>query len=92
VYCVAVLEEPKQDGSILFVSGDGQDKAFVWSLKKIENQNLESDIVLEEKKDNTLNLQYKTFKLHELVGHTETIEFCKFDSTGRWLVTAGMNN
>jgi katanin p80 WD40 repeat-containing subunit B1 len=28
----------------------------------------------------------------ELEGHTETVEFIKFDSTGRWLVTGGMNN
>ena len=28
----------------------------------------------------------------ELAGHTETVEFCKFDSTGKWLVTGGMNN
>ena len=28
----------------------------------------------------------------ELEGHTETVEFCKFDTSGKWLVTAGMNN
>ena len=28
----------------------------------------------------------------ELPGHTETVEFCKFDSSGKWLVTGGMNN
>ena len=26
------------------------------------------------------------------MGHTETVEFCKFDSSGKWLVTGGMNN
>lgn len=31
-------------------------------------------------------------QIHELEGHTETVEFCKFDSTGKFLVTAGMNN
>lgn len=25
-------------------------------------------------------------------GHTETVEFVKFDSSGKWLVTGGMNN
>lgn len=35
---------------------------------------------------------HTTEKLFELVGHTETVEFCKFDSTGKWLVTGGMNN
>lgn len=34
----------------------------------------------------------KAVKLHELEGHNETIEFCKFDSTGNWLATGGMNN
>lgn len=34
----------------------------------------------------------RAIKLHELEGHTETVEFCKFDSTGKWLVTGGMNN
>jgi len=34
----------------------------------------------------------KAVKLAELIGHTETIEFCKFDSTSKWLVTGGMNN
>ena len=28
----------------------------------------------------------------ELKGHTETVEFVKFDSSGKWLVTGGMNN
>lgn len=31
-------------------------------------------------------------KLCELSGHTETVEYCKFDATGKWLVTGGMNN
>ena len=30
--------------------------------------------------------------LLELEGHTETVEFCKFDASGKWLVTGGMNN
>jgi hypothetical protein len=34
VYCVAVLEEPKKDGSLLLISGDGRDKAFVWTCAK----------------------------------------------------------
>ena len=46
----------------------------------------------EENKENTPNSIYTAFKIHELEGHTETVEICKFDSTGRWLVTAGMNN
>ena len=30
--------------------------------------------------------------LLELEGHTETVEYCKFDNSGKWLVTGGMNN
>ena len=86
------MEEPKEDGSILFVSGDGRDKAYVWSLKKRAEVDVNKEPI-EETKDNALNSSdYKTFKIHELEGHSETVEFCKFDSSGRWLVTAGMNN
>lgn len=34
VYCVGILEEPKEGGKILFVSGDGRDKAYVWTICK----------------------------------------------------------
>ena len=34
----------------------------------------------------------ETVLVKELTGHTETVEFCKFDSSGRWLITGGMNN
>lgn len=30
--------------------------------------------------------------IKELEGHTETVEFCKFDASGKWLLTGGMNN
>ena len=33
-----------------------------------------------------------TVQIHELEGHTETVEFCKFDASGKFCVTAGMNN
>lgn len=36
--------------------------------------------------------QLVTVRIHELPGHTETVEFCKFDASGKWCVTAGMNN
>lgn len=34
----------------------------------------------------------ETVIIKELEGHTETVEFTKFDASGRWLVTGGMNN
>ncbi len=40
----------------------------------------------------TLKKLFNAEKVCELVGHTETVEFCKFDSSGKWLVTGGMNN
>jgi len=36
--------------------------------------------------------RFKTVPVHELKGHTETVEYAKFDSSGKWLVTGGMNN
>lgn len=82
-----MLEEPREDGSIIFVSGDGRDKAYVWSVEKMDlNQQVE------ENKDNTPNRTFRSLKIHELIGHTETVEFCKFDSSGKWMATAGMNN
>ena len=41
---------------------------------------------------NAASSPYSVETVCELVGHTETVEFCKFDSTGKWLVTGGMNN
>ena len=34
IYCIGVLEEPVKDGKIVFVSGDGRDKAYVWTIGK----------------------------------------------------------
>lgn len=31
-------------------------------------------------------------KIADLPGHTETVEFCSFDNSGKLLVTGGMNN
>ena len=38
------------------------------------------------------NLRFETERIAELPGHTETVEYIKFDSSGKWLVTGGMNN
>lgn len=85
-----MLEEPREDGSILFVSGDGRDQAYVWSVKKRIPENILNEELKEE--DTTNKTDYESFKIHELEGHTETVEYCKFDTSGRWMVTAGMNN
>jgi WD40 repeat protein len=85
VYCVDWMETP--DGTV-FVSGDLKDKAFVW---KIEAKN-EADIEAEESKTDAPIQKFKSSQTAELPGHTETVEFCKFDSSKKWLVTGGMNN
>lgn len=100
VYCVGVLEQPEEGGSILFVSGDGRDKALLWTVdtkSPTEEPEATPTVTKEEVKENaTINTEsqdkLKTFKLAELDGHTETVEFAKFDSSSRWLVTGGMNN
>ena len=57
---------------------------------------MEQQEALEENKeaqpDAVVQYSYSTEQVCELPGHTETIEFCKFDASGRWLVTGGMNN
>lgn len=54
------------------------------------NENILNEELKEE--DTPNKTIYDSFKIHELEGHTETVEYCKFDSSGRWMVTAGMNN
>jgi len=87
-------------------SGDGADKAFIWKINKVEPTTTEAAAVVnnqemadgeEEKKDSevaepVVNNGYSVEKVCELPGHTETVEFIKFDSSGKWLVTGGMNN
>ena len=38
------------------------------------------------------NGTYKCVKRGELPGHTETLEFIKFNHDGKMVVTGGMNN
>ena len=35
---------------------------------------------------------FNTEIVAELPGHTETVEFTKFDASGKWIATGGMNN
>ena len=61
-----------------FVSGDGADKCFVWAVRPFALE------------DGTKG--YKCVKTGELEGHTETVEFIKFNFDGKFCVTGGMNN
>lgn len=45
-----------------------------------------------DKKEAEKNDKLQAVKIHQLEGHTETVEFCKFDASGKWMATGGMNN
>lgn len=85
MFAVDVL--PKSPWNI-FVSGDGDDKCYVWKLDVAESEE-EMD---EELKDQSGEFKLRATMIQELKGHTESVEFCKFDASGKWLVTGGMNN
>ena len=73
------------------ISGDGKDKCYVWNLQKLSEAELAQKS--EETKDTTKSKElYRAVQIAELKGHTETVEFCKLDGTGKWMVTGGMNN
>ena len=82
----------------IFVSGDGKDKAYIWQI--VPDLHASEDVKMEEDQNNqsissvaSLGVsKFKTKLLHELPGHTETVELAKFSSDGRFLVTGGMNN
>ena len=42
--------------------------------------------------EDPLALMYECIKVGELEGHTETVEFIKFNHDGKYVVTGGMNN
>ena len=76
-YCVDTLPVAPYN---LLVSGDRTCTAYVWRLVPDND---------EESKDES---RVKAERIIELTGHTETVDFCKFDASGKWLVTGGMNN
>lgn len=61
-----------------FLSGDGNNKCFVWAIKP--------------KKTEDDSRKYECVVTGELEGHTETIEFIKFNHDAKLCVTGGMNN
>lgn len=79
----------------MYVSGDGKDKAYVWTIVP-ENEDVKiDDDQKSESQFSEMSLSSQKVKvkvLHELEGHTETVEFAKFSYDGRFLVTGGMNN
>lgn len=79
-----------------FISGDCDDKAIVW--KVIPDEEAQQQLTEEEQKAQSLLPQepappkYKSVLVKELPGHTETVEFLKFNHDGKLLATGGMNN
>lgn len=82
----------------MYVSGDGKDKAYVWTIIPDEAAAEEMKQDDDQKSESMCSeismsvAKFKTKQLHELPGHTETIEYAKFSYDGRFLVTGGMNN
>lgn len=62
VYCVTQV--PKAPFNT-FISGDGNDKCYIWSIKPRAKEEIKSG---EDKK-------FECVKVGELAGHTETVEF-----------------
>lgn len=84
VYCVSAV--PKAPFNT-FLSGDGGDKCYMWTVKPRKDE--------EEKGEHfpgSKGPKYECQKIGELEGHTETVEFIKFNHDGKLCVTGGMNN
>jgi WD40 repeat protein len=78
-----------------FISGDCDDKAIVWRIMPDNSPSTEEDKEQEEaKKTEGLppRMKVKTDFYKHLAGHTETVEFIKFNHDGKLLATGGMNN
>jgi WD40 repeat protein len=72
-----------------FISGDCDDKAIVWKIVKDEDAKQEEE---EAKEGVAARMKVKTEFHKHLPGHTETVEFIKFNHDGKLMATAGMNN
>jgi WD40 repeat protein len=62
-----------------FISGDGNDKCFIWTIRP-------------KTLDDGSSSKFECIKIGELDGHKETVEFVKFNFDGKLCVTGGMNN
>jgi WD40 repeat protein len=86
IYSVAFF--PKEPYNT-FISGDCDDKALVWKVIKDD-----SPVGEEEKKEgeDQSRMRVKSVFHKSLPGHTETVEFIKFNHDAKLMATAGMNN
>mmetsp|Transcript_12909 Transcript_12909/g.20002 ORF Transcript_12909/g.20002 Transcript_12909/m.20002 type:complete len:186 (+) Transcript_12909:143-700(+) len=87
VYCVANLPQAPFN---TFISGDGDDKCFVWTVRpKVPKPEGEKDEEVDKEEEAK---KFECVKIGELEGHTETLEFIKFNHDGKLVFTGGMNN
>ena len=76
-----------------FLSGDQDDKCFLWKIKPrgASDEEEEKGEHFPGQKKKELG-KYVCEKIGELEGHTETLEFIKFNHDGKYCLTGGMNN
>eukprot|EP00347_Sterkiella_histriomuscorum_P007048 403350447 len=105
VYAINVV--PREPYN-MFISGDCNDKAYVWKIVKEaaeapdavneqqqppeENKGIDDAANANSQQQEQNLMKIKTVVVKELEGHTETIEFAKFNHDGKLLITGGMNN
>ena len=78
-----------------FISGDCDDKAIVWRIVPDDSPLTEEEKEQEESKKvegQAPRMRVKSEFYKHLPGHTETVEFIKFNYDGKLLATGGMNN
>lgn len=72
-----------------FLSGDGNDKCYIWCIRPRAQEEEKGEHFPGAQQNNS---KYECCKVGELPGHTETVEFIKFNHDGKLCVTGGMNN
>lgn len=76
-----------------FLSGDQNDKCYLWKIKPRgpgDDEEEKGEHFPGQKKKEVG--KYVCEKIGELEGHTETLEFIKFNYDGKLCLTGGMNN
>ena len=83
------IQNKSNETEAYFISGDCNEKAIVWKLNR---EKCECDKATEEEKSHNNGWKYRTEEVKQLEGHTETVEYAKFNYDGKLMVTGGMNN
>jgi WD40 repeat protein len=86
VYCVTRAPHAPYN---TFISGDGNDKCYIWAIRPRTQEEEKGEHFPGAKENNS---KYECCKIGELPGHSETVEFIKFNHDGKFCLTGGMNN